>query len=160
MIAMNLAPVRLPGMDMPGMESGMKMPGSPRPHPKRRRNPSPKARNGWWRGWLRLGEQENCLNNHNADSCLLPIQGGGVHKQTRGSRNAIQVLQDLLDTQPSPYAAWLLNIAYMTLGEYPDQVPAQWRIPPEVFKSDYDLPRFPDVAGQLGLDTDDYAGGS
>lgn len=110
--------------------------------------------------WLRLGEQENCLNNHNADSCVLPIQGGGVHKQTRGSRNAIQVLQDLLDTQPSLYAACLLNIAYMMLGEYPDQVPAQWRIPPEVFKSNYDLPRFPDVAGQLGLDMNDYAGGS
>ena len=47
----------------------------------------------------------------------------------------------------------------MTLGEYPDQVPQQWRIPPEVFKSDYDIKRFPDVAGQLGLDMDDYAGG-
>jgi hypothetical protein len=109
--------------------------------------------------WLRLGEQENCLDNHNADSCLLPIQGGGVHQLTRGSRNAVKVLQDILDTDPSPYAIWLFNIAYMTLGEYPAQVPEQWRIPPEVFKSDYDIKRFPDIAGQLGLDMDDYAGG-
>ncbi len=109
--------------------------------------------------WLRLGEQENCLTNHNADSCLLPIRGGGVHRQTRGSRGAIKVLQDLLDTQPSPYAVWLFNLAYMTLGGYPDQVPAQWRIPPQVFNSDYDLPRFPDVAGALGLDVDDQSGG-
>ena len=109
--------------------------------------------------WLRLGEQDNCLANHNADSCLLPIRGGGVHTQTRGSREAIKVLQDILDTDPNPYAIWLYNIAYMTLGEYPDKVPEQWRVPPEVFKSDYDLKHFPDVAGQLGLDVDDLSGG-
>jgi aryl-alcohol dehydrogenase-like predicted oxidoreductase len=28
-------------------------------------------------------------------------------------------------------ARWLLNIAYMTLGEYPDQVPARWRLAPQ-----------------------------
>ena len=107
---------------------------------------------------LRIGEQENCMNNHNADSCLLPIRGGGVHKQTRGSRGAIRVLEELLDRDPSPYAAWLLNIAYMTLGEYPDQVPPPWRVPPEVFASDYDIKRFPDVAGLLGVDVDDLSG--
>ncbi len=78
--------------------------------------------------YLRIGEQENCLYNHNADSCLLPIQGGGVHVRTRGSRGAIAVLDELLAQAPTPYAAWLLNIAYMTLGEYPDQVPLRWRI--------------------------------
>ena len=109
--------------------------------------------------WLRLGEQENCLTNHNADSCLLPIRGGGVHRQTRGSRGAIKVLQDLLDTDPTPYVIWLYNIAYMTLGEYPEQVPEAWRIPPETFNSDYDIKRFPDVAGRLGLDVDDQSGG-
>src|SRR5690606_42081221 len=30
--------------------------------------------------YLRLGEQENCIADHNADSCLFPIRGGGVHK--------------------------------------------------------------------------------
>src|SRR6516165_4100395 len=29
---------------------------------------------------------------------------------------------------------WLMNIAYMTLGEYPQQVPPQWLIPPEALK--------------------------
>ena len=108
---------------------------------------------------LRIGEQENCRDNHNADSCLFPIHGGGVHKQPRGSLGAIKVLQELLDTDPSPYAAWLFNIAYMTLGEYPDRVSPQWRIPPEVFASDYDIKHFPDVAGLLGLDVDDMSGG-
>jgi hypothetical protein len=109
--------------------------------------------------WLRLGEQQNCITNHNADSCLLPIRGGGVHTQTRGSQGAIAVLQDMLDIEPTPYAVWLYNIAHMTLGEYPDKVPEQWRVPPEVFASDYDIKRFPDVAGQLGLDVDDQSGG-
>lgn len=109
--------------------------------------------------FLRVGEQENCLNNHNADSCLLPIRGGGVHIAQRGSRGAIEVLNEILDAQPTPYAAWLLNIAYMTLGEYPDKVPAAWRVPPEVFESDFDIKRFYDVAGSLGVAIDDLAGG-
>ncbi len=109
--------------------------------------------------YLRLGELENCLVNHNADSCLLPIRGGGVHTLPRGSRAAIDVLGNVLEHDPSPYSAWLYNIAYMTLGGYPDQVPPRWLIPPKVFESDYDIKRFPDVAGQLGLDVDDLSGG-
>lgn len=35
---------------------------------------------------LRLGEQENCLLNHSAESCLVPIRGEGIHKLQRGSR--------------------------------------------------------------------------
>ncbi|HWA27407.1 MAG TPA: CRTAC1 family protein [Lacunisphaera sp.] len=110
-------------------------------------------------GYLRLGEQENCLVNHNADSCLFPIQGGGVHQLPAGSRGAIAVLNDLLAISPNPNAIWLLNIAYMTLGEYPAKVPPQWLIPPATFQSDYDIKHFPDVAGALGLDVDDLAGG-
>ncbi len=109
--------------------------------------------------YLRLGEQENCLENHNQDSCLLPIQGGGVHRTQRGSRAAIAVLNDVLEIRPSPYSAWLLNIAYMTLGEYPQRVPSSWLIPPSAFASDYDIKRFYDVAGMLGLDVEDMSGG-
>jgi hypothetical protein len=109
--------------------------------------------------YLRLGEQENCLLNHNGDSCLLPIRGGGVHLKPEGSRGAITVLHEWLDLAPNPNAVWLLNIAHMTLGEYPDKVPSQWLIPPKAFASDYDIKRFPDVAGALGVDVDDLAGG-
>ena len=75
--------------------------------------------------WLRMGEQENCLINHNADSCLFPIRESGVHQLPRGSRGAVAVLTELLQKYPGDLRArWLLNIAYMTLGEYPDQVPS------------------------------------
>lgn len=46
----------------------------------------------------------------------------------------------------------------MTVGDYPDKVPSDWLIPPSKFKSSYPLPRFPDIAGKLGLDLNDLAG--
>jgi hypothetical protein len=110
---------------------------------------------------LRLGEQENCLSNHTTDSCLFPIRAGGVHKLERGSRGAIRELTAQLKDSPGDLTArWLLNIAYMTLGEYPDKVPTPWRIDPMRFESDHPLPRFRDVAGPAGVDVDDLAGGS
>jgi len=109
--------------------------------------------------FLRLGEQENCLLNHNGDSCLFPIRGGGVHLRPEGSRHAIRTLNEWLDLNPNPNAVWLLNIAHMTLGEYPHKVPPQWLVPPRSLESEYNLPRYPDVAGALGLDVDDLAGG-
>ena len=110
--------------------------------------------------YLRMGEQENCLINHNADSCLFPIQGGGVHQLQRGSRGALVLLTELLEKYPGDLRArWLLNIAYMTLGEYPEKVPAQWLIDPKLFASDYDIKRFPDVAAQVGINIEGLAGG-
>ncbi|HMJ89482.1 MAG TPA: VCBS repeat-containing protein, partial [Candidatus Acidoferrum sp.] len=109
--------------------------------------------------FLRLGEQENCLLNHNSDSCLFPIEGGGIHKLPRGSRGAIEIFSRLHQAKPNLGARWLLNIAYMTLGEYPAKVPSPLLIPPRVFESDYNLPRFPEAAAAAGLDVDDLAGG-
>jgi hypothetical protein len=110
---------------------------------------------------LRLGEEENCMLHHNARSCLFPIRGAGVHMQTRGSSAAVAILTDLLEHNPDNLAArWLLNVAGMTLGEYPDGVPARWRLAPELFDSEYDIKPFPDVAAGLGMDVDDYAGGA
>ncbi|MBI2947981.1 MAG: CRTAC1 family protein, partial [Verrucomicrobia bacterium] len=110
---------------------------------------------------LRLAEQDNCLTNHTAESCLFPIAGTGVHKTERGSRAAIKVLNTLLDEFPGELGArWLLNLAHMTLGEYPEKVPAPWLIPPKTFESDYDIKRFVDVAGNLGLDVENLSGGT
>lgn len=110
--------------------------------------------------YLRIGENENCLDHHNAQSCLFPIRGDGVHKIQRGSRGAIAELTKLLEKYPGDLSArWLLNIAYGTVGEYPSGVPPKWLIDPKVFASDYDIKTFPDVAGSLGVDLDDLAGG-
>jgi hypothetical protein len=111
--------------------------------------------------WMRIGEMTNCVADHNPDSCLAPIQGRGIHRFQEGSRNAMQLLlQELQDHPEDLTARWLLNIAAMTVGDYPDKVPPQWLVPPSVFASQYDIKRFPDVAGALGLDPMKLSGGS
>jgi len=110
--------------------------------------------------YLRLGEVENCQLNHTSDSCIFPIQKGGVHQLQSGSRSAMGIFQNLLRQKTNDLGArWLFNIAAMTVGDYPDQVPPELLIPPGVFASDYPMPRFPDVAAATGTAVDDLAGG-
>jgi hypothetical protein len=110
--------------------------------------------------YLRVGLNENCFPRHNADSCMFPIHGQGIHQLTQGSRAAIATLTELLEKYPGDLRArWMLNIAYMTLGEHPAKVPPQWLIDPKFFASDYDIKHFRDVAPDVGLDVDDMAGG-
>ena len=40
--------------------------------------------------YLRLGEAENCLAHRNPKSCILPIRGGGIHREQTGARKAIE----------------------------------------------------------------------
>ena len=109
---------------------------------------------------LRLGEQENCILRHDIDSCLLPIRGSGVHQDQRGSRAAVDEFLAVLEANPEDLTArWLLNLAFMTLGEYPHALPEHYLIPPEAFASDYDIGRFDDVAPVLGLDAVGLSGG-
>lgn len=118
--------------------------------------------------WLRLGETENCCARHSPESCILPIRGGGVHTNEEGSRNAIKYFQQVLENvstgkssnqELGNSARWLLNIAYMTLGEYPQGVPQRYLIPTAYFQSEVEFPRFKNVAPNLGLDTYNHAGG-
>ena len=111
--------------------------------------------------YMRLAEEENCLESHSIDRCLWPIREGGVHKRERGSRAAIALYRDILASAPDDLnAVWLMNVAYMTLGLYPDSVPAAWRIPPEALESEYDIGRFPDRAMQRGVDVLGLSGGA
>lgn len=110
---------------------------------------------------LREAERLNCLTNHNADSCLLPIQGGGIHRFQDPSRQAMTILTRLLETRPDTLSArWLLNVAAMTVGDYPGRVPERWLIPPRVFASDIPFPRFRDAAGGAGVGVNGLSGGS
>ncbi|HKY32942.1 MAG TPA: CRTAC1 family protein [Candidatus Polarisedimenticolia bacterium] len=109
---------------------------------------------------LRIGEQENCILHHGIDSCLLPIKGSGIHTDQRGSRAAMAELAALLPLdQGNLDLRWLLNVAAMTVGDYPDKVPPAWVIPPKVFESEHDIGRFYDVAPAAGLAVRGRAGG-
>ena len=110
--------------------------------------------------YLRQGEQENCIINHTSASCLFPIQPAGFHQQPQGSQQAIDRYTQMLEVNPDDLSArWLLNIAYMTLGQYPDQVPEAWLIPDSSFRSDYPAKRFPDRAASIGFDMRGLSGG-
>ena len=124
--------------------------------------------------WLRLGETRNCARHPNAEACILPLRGGGIHHDQHPSRQAIAALAGVLDATPAPAAGnlgeeavalhlsarWLLNIACMTIGEYPHGVPVAHLIPPEAFGTAGGLPRFANVAPDLGLDVFDLSGGA
>ncbi|MGH9324497.1 MAG: FG-GAP-like repeat-containing protein [Vicinamibacteria bacterium] len=115
----------------------------------------------WITAYLRIGEERNCLARHANDSCLLPIRGDGVHADRGGSQAAIQQILAALSESPDDLAArWLLNIAHMNLGDWPEAVPERWRIGPEAFASEHDIGRFPNVGPQSGTGILGLAGGS
>ncbi|HXH28334.1 MAG TPA: VCBS repeat-containing protein, partial [Candidatus Polarisedimenticolia bacterium] len=133
----------------------------PRPRPDPDLPPADETRRFLATCDLRLGEQQNCIAVHNPESCLLPIRGSGVYRRTDGPRAAVTELTRLLQEHGSDLESmWLLNLAYMTLGEYPGRVPPAWLIPPRVFAAEYDVGRFPDTAMTSGFVFTGHAGGA
>ena len=110
--------------------------------------------------YLRLGELENCIANHSAVSCLFPVQQAGYHQLPLGSEKAIEAYTEILRMNPDDLSAqWLLNIAYMTLGKHPDQVPESWLIPDSCFQSDHMAKELHNIAGHIGFDIRGLSGG-
>ncbi len=108
--------------------------------------------------YMRLGEQENCVNTHNPESCILPLRGGGVYTMRSGPENAIKVYLRILEAFPDDYQSlWLLNLAYMALGQWPEAVPARFKLPERIFAQPRQL-AFRDVAIPLGLDVRGISG--
>jgi hypothetical protein len=111
--------------------------------------------------YLRLGEQENCILNHSAASCIVPIRPEGFHQAKGGSEKAISLYTQILSGNSYDYSSqWLINVAYMTLGQYPQEVPEHLLIPEKAFRSDHPLPTFTDIAPALKIDDNRLAGGA
>ena len=111
--------------------------------------------------YLRLGERMNCINMHNAQSCIYPISKEGVHHDKSASEKAIEIYQQLLLDNPGDFESrWLLNIAYMTTGGYPQNVPPQYLLKVENDDSMHIIKPFTDVAANLGLNFKCQAGGN
>jgi hypothetical protein len=84
--------------------------------------------------YLRDAETVNCVHCINGERCLFPIAGEGVHEDPASSRAAVAQFEKALELDPEDVKArWLLNIAHMTLGQYPEQVPPRYRIDPASF---------------------------
>jgi hypothetical protein len=115
--------------------------------------------------YMRRGETRNCSMGFSPESCLLPIRGGGIHTYQEDSRNAIRYFTEALGraregTEGYLSALWLLNIAYMTIDGYPDEVPPRYRIPPASFESEEAFPAFTNVAHTAGMDAFNLSGGA
>ena len=111
---------------------------------------------------LRRGEVENCVACRNEDSCIFPLSLAAVHRHPSGSREAMARFTAYLEKRPEDLGVrWLLSIAAMTLGEYPDGVPSAYRIPLQPFESKTDVHRFPNMGPHVGLDPEEnMAGGT
>jgi hypothetical protein len=111
--------------------------------------------------WLRVAENENCIERSGCAACLFPIAPEGVHAKDRGSRRAIGHFELALRENPQDLASvWLWNIAAMTLGEHPGGVPERFRIPPSAFASRREAPRFRDRAEASGCAIFGLSGGA
>ncbi|MEM7386063.1 MAG: VCBS repeat-containing protein, partial [Verrucomicrobiota bacterium] len=115
--------------------------------------------------YLRLAETENCCALHTPESCIVPLQGKAIHSKRRGSEMAIKYFDEVMRLEGAAKklkmkCLWLTNLAFMTLGEYPGKVPAGIRLPEATFRSRVGFPRFSNIAGSLGLDPFNLAGGA
>ena len=110
---------------------------------------------------MRRGEVENCVESHNARSCIFPLSAEALHQRPSGSEAAIKHFLKFLATAPDNLEVrWLLNVAHMTLGSYPAKVPSAYLLPPSVFQSKAEVGTLNDVAPSLGLDASNMAGGA
>lgn len=110
---------------------------------------------------FRHGEETNCLDGHNAESCIMPIRGAGIHRNKNNAEMAINIYKSLLEKNPKDYVyRWLINLAYMVKGDYPDKVPQRWLIPQLTPSDSITFPEFTEIAESAGLDHISLAGGS
>jgi hypothetical protein len=111
---------------------------------------------------MRRGENENCIECRGESSCILPISPAAVHSIPTGSRLAIHHFTEYLRQFPNDLEVrWLLNLAHMTLGEYPGQVDPQYVIFLDRFThSEFDIGKFREVGHLLGVNRFNQAGGA
>jgi tetratricopeptide (TPR) repeat protein len=109
---------------------------------------------------LHKAEMDNGAYRSPGELCLIPPRPGQSFSKTGDAEKAIEHFLNYLQQKPDELEVrWLLNLAYMTLGQYPDKVPPRYLIPPAAFASADDIGRFTDVAPQAGLNVFATAGG-
>jgi tetratricopeptide (TPR) repeat protein len=102
--------------------------------------------------YLHASEMENDVYRNPGERCLFPMRPALRYRQTANSEKAVGYFLKCLTHQPDNIEAkWLLNLAEMTLGSYPDGVPPQYLMAPSLFASAESIGRFIDVAPAAGL---------
>jgi hypothetical protein len=110
---------------------------------------------------LRRGETDNCVMCRGESSCILPIAPAAVHTRPTGSRLAVQHFTEYLKRFPDDLEVrWLLNVAHMTLGEYPHGVDPAYLVPLDRWvKSEFDIGKFRDIGHLAGVNKFNQGGG-
>jgi hypothetical protein len=110
---------------------------------------------------LRRGENENCLECRGDSACIFPLSPSAVHTKPAGSRLAVRHFTEYLERFPDDDGVrWLLNLAYMTLGEHPAKVPPRYLLTLGHFGTECDIGRFRDVSHLVGLTRFNMLGGA
>jgi tetratricopeptide (TPR) repeat protein len=103
-------------------------------------------------GYLHKSEMDNGVYRNPGDRCLFPMRPDLRYAQTDSSAKAVQYFLKYLDRKPDDIEVrWLLNLTYMTMGNYPSGVPQKYLLPLDSFTSAEKIGRFTDVAPQAGL---------
>lgn len=101
---------------------------------------------------LRLGELKNCISNHNAESCILPLSKMAQHVDKKGSEEALKIFYQYLKEKPNDdHVKWLVNVLHMTLGTYPKEVPKKYFISLKKLESEKPFPKFENIAQNVGI---------
>jgi tetratricopeptide (TPR) repeat protein len=111
---------------------------------------------------LHKAEMDNDVQARPGELCLLQDWPKGRLPKADEAEKAISYFQQYLARKPDEREVWwLLNLAYMRTGGYPQKVPPAFLIPPSAFQAGADrVGRFTDVAHQVGLDSVSSAGGA
>lgn len=113
--------------------------------------------------YLHKSEMENDVYTHPGERCIFPPQRASCYQITADSRKAIEYFTKYLELKPERpdviQVKWLLNLSYMTLGQYPAGVPREYLIPQAAFGSQVDVGRFEDAAPAAGLNFVSMANG-
>ncbi|HLK68738.1 MAG TPA: FG-GAP-like repeat-containing protein [Bryobacteraceae bacterium] len=111
-------------------------------------------------GYLHKSEIANDVYRHPGEHCLFPIRPEFRYGKTEDSEKAVQHFLAFLKQRPDDIEVkWLLNLAYMTLGQHPAGVPKQFLLDPTLFTSSEDIGRFKDAAPAAGLSLFSMAAG-
>ncbi len=110
--------------------------------------------------YLHKSEIDNDVYRHPGDRCMFPPVAKQSFSKPSASDKAVEYLLKYLHRKPEALdVRWILNLAFMTLGKYPEGVPQQYLIPPSTFESPEDVGRFVDVAPAAGINLYSMSGG-
>lgn len=102
---------------------------------------------------MRRGEVANCVACVGPSSCIFPIAREAVHPFPDGVRQAVHDFIAYLRVRPDDVGVkWLLGIAAMALGDFPDAIPPEFRLPTELYQGPTSTEgRFRNIAQRVGL---------